>query len=92
MSVHELYGKLLEMNIIFRQSGQYMLYAQFARLGLAKNRTAEKDMEDGSVKVFRPYLVWTEKGRTFIHNLMKQHMSHVTRGSAVLLIQPTLFT
>lgn len=92
MSVHELYGKLLEMNIIFRQSGQYMLYAQFARLGLAKNRTAEKDMEDGSVKVFRPYLVWTEKGRTFIHNLMKQHMSHITRGSAVLLIQPTLFT
>ena len=92
MSVHELYGKLLEMNIIFRQSGQYMLYAQFARLGLAKNRTAEKDMEDGSVKVFRPYLVWTEKGRTFIHNLMKQHMSHVTRESAVLLIQPTLFT
>lgn len=92
MSVHELTDKLIEMHIIFRQSGQYMLYAQFARLGLAKNRTAEKDMEDGSVKVFRPYLVWTEKGRTFIHNLMKQHMSHVTQRSAVLLIQPTLFS
>lgn len=92
MSVHELTNKLIEMHIIFRQSGQYMLYAQFARLGLAKNRTAEKDMEDGSVKVFHPYLVWTEKGRTFIHNLMKQSLSHVTLRSAVLLIQPTLFS
>jgi len=92
MSVHELTSKLLEMSIIFRQSGQYMLYADFSRLGLAKNRTAEKDMKDGTVKSFHPYLVWTEKGRIFIHNLIKQHMSHITHRSAVLLIQPCLFT
>ena len=92
MSVHELTNKLLEMRIIFRQSGQYMLYADLSRLGLAKNRTAEKDMKDGTVKAFHPYLVWTEKGRIFIHNLMKQHMSHVTQRTALLLIQPTLFS
>ena len=92
MSVHELTNKLLEMRIIFRQSGQYMLYAELSRLGLAKNRTAEKDMKDGTIKSFHPYLVWTEKGRIFIHNLMKQHRSHVTHRSAVLLIQPTLFS
>lgn len=92
MSVHELTNKLLEMRIIFRQSGQYMLYADLSRLGLAKNRTAEKDMKDGTVKAFHPYLVWTEKGRIFLHNLMKQHMSHVTHRTAVLLIQPSLFT
>ena len=92
MSVYELTDKLIEMRIIFRQSGQYMLYAPFARLGLAKNRTAEKDMEDGSVKVFRPYLVWTEKGRIFIHNLLKQHLSHVPLRSAAMLIQPSLFS
>lgn len=92
MSVHELTSKLLEMRIIYWQSGQYMLYADFSRLGLAKNRTAEKDMKDGNVKVFHPYLVWTEKGRIFIHNLMKQHMSHVTQRTALLLIQPTLFS
>ena len=92
MSVHELTSKLLEMHIIYRQSGQYMLYADLSRLGLAKNRTAEKDMKDGTVKAFHPYLVWTEKGRIFLHNLMKQHMSHVTQRTALLLIQPTLFS
>ena len=92
MSVHELTNKLLEMHILYRQSNQYMLYSEYARLGLAKNRTAEKDMNDGTIKVFRPYLVWTEKGRIFIHNLMKQHMSHVTQRTALLLIQPTLFS
>ncbi len=92
MSVHELYTKLLEMHILYRQSNQYMLYSEYARLGLAKNRTAEKDMNDGTIKVFRPYLVWTEKGRIFIHNLMNQHMSHVTQRTALLLIQPTLFS
>lgn len=92
MTVRELTDKLLEMHIIYRQSHQYMLYADYARLGLAKNRTAEKDMKDGTVKVFRPYLVWTEKGRIFIHNLMNQQMSHITRTSALLLTQPTLFS
>ena len=92
MSVHELTSKLLEMRIIYWQSGQYMLYADLSRLGLAKNRTAEKDMKDGTVKAFHPYLVWTEKGRIFLHNLMKQHMSHVTQRTALLLIQPTLFS
>ena len=92
MSVHELYTKLLEMHILYRQCNQYMLYSEYARLGLAKNRTAEKDMNDGTIKVFRPYLVWTEKGRIFIHNLMNQHMSHVTQRTALLLIQPTLFS
>ena len=92
MSVHELYDKLLEKHILYRQSRQYMLYAEYARLGLAKNRTAEEDMKDGTIKVFRPYLVWTEKGRIFIHNLMNQNMSHVTSRTALLLIQPSLFS
>lgn len=92
MSVHELYAKLIEKHILFRHSGQYMLYAEYARLGLAKNRTAEEDMKDGTIRVFRPYLVWTEKGRVFIHNLMNQNMPHVTHRSALLLIQPSLFS
>jgi prophage antirepressor-like protein len=91
MSINELTAKLLEMRIIYRQSGQYMLYAPFARLGLARNKTVDVDMH-GVMKVCRPYLVWTEKGRIFIHNLMKQHLSHVTIGSAAVLIQPSLFS
>ena len=69
-----------------------MLYADFARLGLAKNRTAEKMMEDGTIKVFHPYLVWTEKGRIFIHNLVKEDPLRINHATAVLLIQPSLFS
>lgn len=88
----ELYDKLMAMHILFQQSGQYMLYADYARMGLAKNRTAEKDMEDGTVKVFRPYLVWTERGRLFLHNMLSQQVSHVTPRTALILLQPTLFS
>ena len=92
MTVHELNDLLIQKRIIFRQSNQYMLYADFARLGLAKNRTAEKMMEDGSIKVFHPYLVWTEKGRIFIHNLVKEDPLRINHATAVLLIQPSLFS
>lgn len=91
MSINDLTAKLLEMRIIYRQSGQYMLYAPFARLGLARNKTVDVNMH-GVMRVCHPYLVWTEKGRIFIHNLMKQHLSRVTIGSAALLIQPSLFS
>ena len=92
MSVHKLYAKLLEMRIVYQQSRQYLLHVDFAGLGLSRNRTLGKDMKDGTYKVFHPYLVWTEKGRMFIHNLINQHITHVTRRSAQLLIQPTLFS
>ena len=92
MTVHELNDLLIQKRIIFRQSNQYMLYADYARLGLAKNRIAEKTMEDGSIKVFHPYLVWTEKGRIFIHNLVKENPLRINHATAVLLIQPSLFS
>ena len=92
MSVHKLYARLLEMRIVYQQSRQYLLHVDFAGLGLSRNRTLGKDMKDGTYKVFHPYLVWTEKGRMFIHNLINQHITHVTRRSAQLLIQPTLFS
>ena len=91
MSVHELNDLLIQKHIIFRQSSQYMLYAEYARLGLAKNRTAEKLMEDGTIKVFHPYLVWTETGRIFIHNLIKENPLKVNPATASRLTQPSLF-
>ena len=92
MSVHELTDILIQKHIIYRQSGQNMLYAEYARLGLAKNRTAEKIMEDGSIKVFHPYMVWTERGRVFLHNLVKENPTRINHASALLLIQPSLFS
>ena len=91
MTVHQLTDYLLEKHIIFHQSRQYMLYAEYACLGLAKNRTGEKTMEDGTVKVFPPQLVWTEKGRKFIHNLVKANPPRVNQKIALLLTQPSLF-
>lgn len=88
----ELNKYLCEQKIQFQQSGQYNLYADFARMGLAKNRTAEKVDENGNLKVFHPYLVWTERGRVFIHNLVRQHPPHLTNKLAIMFVQPSLFT
>ena len=91
MTVHELTDVLLSKHIIYRQSGQYMLYAEYASLDLAKNRTAEKVMEDGSLRIFAPYLVWTEKGRAFINNLVRLDPAKMNHRLAIEYIQPTLF-
>lgn len=66
MTVHDLTTKLLQNNIIYEQSGQYMLYAPYARKGLAATRTHTHRDLFGTVHT-RTYLVWTERGKQFIH-------------------------
>lgn len=92
MTAVELNKYLCEQKIQFPQSGQYNLYADFARMGLAKNRTAEKVDENGTLKVFHPYLVWTERGRVFIHNLVRMRPPRLTNKLAIMFVEPTLFT
>lgn len=92
MTAIELNKYLCEQKIQFPQSGQYNLYADFARMGLAKNRTAEKVDENGNLKVFPPYLVWTERGRVFIHNLVRMRPPRLTNKLAIIFVEPTLFT
>lgn len=78
ITAQELNRSLCALHIQYYQSGQYMLYAEYAHKGLAKSRTHFKSYmapaSDGrSEKVGRvnthTYLVWTEKGRKFIHGL-----------------------
>lgn len=78
ITAQELNRSLCALHIQYYQSGQYMLYAEYAHRGLAKSRTHFKSYmapaSDGrSEKVGRvnthTYLVWTEKGRKFIHDL-----------------------
>ena len=69
MTGHDLNVLLCQMGIQYVQSGQYLLYANYARQGLAKNRTFEYHTSDGDLKT-RTYLVWTERGRDFIHKLL----------------------
>ena len=71
MTVHDLTTRLLQDSIIYEQSGQYMLYAPYARRGLATCRTHTHRDLFGTVRT-RTYLVWTEKGKQFIHQLFKQ--------------------
>lgn len=69
MTGHDLNLLLCRMRVQYVQSGQYLLYADYARQGLAKNRNFEYHTVDGELKT-RTYLVWTERGRDFIHRLL----------------------
>ena len=53
---------------MYKQSGQWMLYADYARKGYAKSRTHMHYDAEGDLHT-RTYLVWTEKGRRFIHRI-----------------------
>lgn len=75
MTGHDLNMLLCRMGIQYVQSGQYLLYADYARQGLAKNRNFEYHTADGELKT-RTYLVWTERGRDFIHRLVDEKMAN----------------
>ena len=71
MTAQELNRWLCAERIQYYQSGQYMLYAEYAHRGLAKSRT-HYDLFVGRDTVHtRMYLVWTETGREFIHQRAK---------------------
>jgi len=66
MTVWDLTRMLMRQGIVYWQSGQYMLYADYARLGYAKTRTDWSRGRDGRIRT-TIRLVWTEQGRQFIH-------------------------
>ena len=69
MTANELNRILCQKHTQYGQSGQYLLYAPFARQGLAQNRTRTFRDLFGAVHT-TSQLVWTEKGRQFIHHLV----------------------
>ena len=78
VTAQELNRSLCALHIQYYQSGQYMLYAEYAHMGLAKSRTrynafldpkCDGRKEKVGKAVTHTYLVWTEKGRKFIHDL-----------------------
>ena len=75
MTGHDLNVLLCRMGIQYVQSGQYLLYADYARQGLAKNRTFSREANDGTLYT-RTYLVWTERGRDFIHRLLNKQLAN----------------
>ena len=75
MTGHDLNVLLCSHKIQYVQSGQYLLYADYARQGLAKNRNFEYHTAEGELKT-RTYLVWTERGRDFIHRLVNKELAN----------------
>lgn len=78
VTAQELNRSLCALHIQYYQSGQYMLYAEYVHMGLAKSRTRYNAFLDPNCDgrkekmgkaVTHTYLVWTEKGRKFIHDL-----------------------
>ena len=77
MSVFDLTRLLEQRKVMYKQSGQWMLYADYARKGYAKSRTKTYRDIEGEVHT-RVYLVWTEEGRRFIHRLCSDEEVMIT--------------
>ena len=71
MTAQELNRLLCAERVQYYQRGQYMLYAEYAHRGLAKSRTHFDLFVGRDTVCTRMYLVWTEKGRKFIHQKVK---------------------
>ena len=70
MTAHDLNSFLIDMKIQRWAGGQYRLTPQYADLDLAANRLSIGYSLRGKLK-YNTYLVWTEKGRDFILDLVK---------------------
>lgn len=81
ITAQELNRQLCALHIQYYQSGQYLLYADYAHMGLAKSRTRYSTLPDPhcdgaqeklGTAYTHTYLVWTERGRKFIHLKVKR--------------------
>lgn len=67
----ELNQLLSRKGVQFRQSGQWMLYADYARRGYATTRTFfYRDIFGDGHSILRT--VWTERGRQFLHSFVDE--------------------
>lgn len=66
MAANAFSNFLEKRKVIFRQSGMWMLFAKYDDKGYSAVRTKTIDHGRGSI-LTSSYLVWTEKGRMFLH-------------------------
>ena len=74
MTAIQLNRLLCQRGIQYGQSGQYMLYAHYARMGLAQNRISSYPDMFGTLHT-SSRLVWTEKGRKFVYRLLNGNVN-----------------
>lgn len=71
MSAQGLNKLLHDLKVQYKQSGQWLLYSKHHDKGLTHSSTTEIEHKDGSISV-RMNTKWTQKGRLFIYNLLKE--------------------
>ncbi len=71
MSPQEMNKKLHELKIQYKQSGQWLLYAQYHDKGYTHSETIPITRSDGRADISMT-TKWTQKGRLFIYDLLKQ--------------------
>jgi anti-repressor protein len=83
MTANKLNATLHAHQIQYKQGGVWMLYAKYRSCGYAFSRT---DLKNGHTYT---QLVWTEKGRAFIHAILNPVMIHSiqTKNNQVNLLQ-----
>lgn len=77
MSAVTLNRKLQELDIQYKQGGQWLLTHKYQDQGYTKTRTHPYIQHDGTSGTAMQ-TVWTEKGREFIHNLFNLKNTIVT--------------
>ena len=72
MSPQEMNKKLHELKIQYKQSGQWLLYAQYHDKGYTHSETIPITRSDGRPDISMT-TKWTQKGRLFLYDLLKEH-------------------
>ncbi|WP_432368820.1 phage antirepressor KilAC domain-containing protein [Staphylococcus chromogenes] len=72
MSAQALNKLLHDLKVQYKQSGQWLLYSNLHDKGYTHSSTTEIEHKDGSTSV-RMNTKWTQKGRLFIYDLLKEN-------------------
>ena len=72
MSAKTLNKKLYELGVQFKQSKQWFLYRKYQECGYTHSETVEYEHKDGTKDVTMN-TKWTQKGRLFLYNLLKEN-------------------
>ncbi|PTF94825.1 Rha family transcriptional regulator [Staphylococcus chromogenes] len=72
MSAQALNKLLHDLRVQYKQSGQWLLYSNLHDKGYTHSSTTEIEHKDGSTSV-RMNTKWTQKGRLFIYDLLKEN-------------------
>ena len=68
----EMNNMLHDLGVQYKQSGQWLLYSKYHDKGYTHSNTVDITRSDGSKDV-KMNTKWTQKGRLFIYNLLKDN-------------------